>query len=625
MPVKIPTRDAARQALAASRASSCRAGGFRACLLEPRFVTGLVLILAMAGCLYLSLASGLPKFSRAEVFFAECAREMIAADNMVTPLYHGRPFFDKPILSYWLIAGSFKLLGPSHLAARLPSVLAALLAILVTALAGLALYGRKAALFAAMALASSFMYLAFAASCMSDMLLVLFDSLSVSLIFAGIMSQRWRSLLWFLASLSVGLAFLTKGPVGLVLPAALAVIYLSMTGRLALVRPKHLILAAVAVFLVAGPWFAAAWDTNGNASMYYFFVRENLIRFAGSTYDTHRPIWFMLQSLLVGFAPWSIFLPFALFSFLGKHKDSSRFSEHPAELYLWLWIAVVTLFFSLSRGKIDYYMLPAFPAAAILVGLYLDCWLSMPKRPLVRLGWAIAVALIASGPPAALFLYQLIGQGQSGTAGWLALPAVLLVTGFVMLTCLTGRLYHQAYSLAFIATALSATVFAHAVLPVLANMRPIGEYAGIINAAGSQARVGIYSGLNKWVDEITFQTAREPRLIANAASLDRFLSRPGAAFAIVPEHIFAALPAGEADRFSVMKRRRTIMHSLNPGFAFARAGRLKEAEPVLLVTNLKLSARSPGTVAGVYIHSRVSAPPAMTLTPSGDHLLAGSR
>ena len=80
-----------------------------------------LIILTVIIITQLTLAYNLQKFSRAEIFFAQCAKEMIAQANFITPLFHNHPFFDKPILTYWLIILSFKQFGINHLAARIPS------------------------------------------------------------------------------------------------------------------------------------------------------------------------------------------------------------------------------------------------------------------------------------------------------------------------------------------------------------------------------------------------------------------------------------------------------------------------------------------------------------------------
>jgi 4-amino-4-deoxy-L-arabinose transferase-like glycosyltransferase len=98
-----------------------------------RFWLPLLCIVALAGAMYATFAVSWVKFSRAEVFFSECAREMIAQNNLVTPLYHNQPFFDKPIWAYWLIISMFKTFGVSHWAARVPSIIASICTIALTA------------------------------------------------------------------------------------------------------------------------------------------------------------------------------------------------------------------------------------------------------------------------------------------------------------------------------------------------------------------------------------------------------------------------------------------------------------------------------------------------------------
>src|SRR6185437_3902735 len=170
----------------------------------------------------------------------------------------------------------------------------------------------------------------------------------------------------------------TKGPIGIVLPAISFVAFLALTKRLHFIKPLHVIAGAIIAGLIAVPWFFAAYKANGTWALAYFFIRENFQRYAAATYDTHKPVWFMLVSLLTGFLPWSIFLPGALSSFVRKFRGKAGWqpallsADIQPKLYLWLWVATVTAFFSFSRGKCDYYVLPVYPAAAALVAIYLS-------------------------------------------------------------------------------------------------------------------------------------------------------------------------------------------------------------------------------------------------------------
>lgn len=489
-----------------------------------RPATALLLGLVLIACavLYLALAGNWLKFSRAEVFFSECAREMIVQRNMVTPLYHGQPFFDKPILTYWLIITSFKALGVSHLAARLPSILAALTTLGITA--GAASWiarsaGRgenRVALLSAMMLGSSFMFLSFAYLCMSDMLLVMFDALTMSLLFAGTVqpSQKRRDLVFWAASLSAGLAFLVKGPVGIALPAVSFLIYVLLTRQLSLLKPRHFAVSIVTAAVVAFPWFFSAYQANGSWSLAYFFFRENVQRFAGSTYDTHKPIWFMVQSLFLGYLPWSILVPPALYAFVCKARagDACR-----PQLFLWTWVATITLFFSLSRGKIDYYELPAYPALAILVALYLTDEKLSEK---LRRGISVAVASI------------------------------------------------------FVAIVAGGTYYATVFLPGMVKNQSLALYSQWAKEAAPGAPIGVHSRIHYWRDEITFQSGREVSEVKDAAAAATLLGIPGALI-IVPDTVY-----DEIQRLNMPVRvldvREVASKPFTPKLLFDRRGKLND-------------------------------------------------
>jgi 4-amino-4-deoxy-L-arabinose transferase-like glycosyltransferase len=489
----------------------------------------LLLASVLIGCavLYLALGGNWLKFSRAEVFFSECGREMLAQGNMITPLYHGQPFFDKPILTYWLIIASFKTLGVSHLAARLPSIFAALGTIGITA--GAASWisrtsGRgenRVALLSAMILGSSFMFLSFAYLCMSDMLLVLFDTITMCLLFAGTVRQERRDWLFWFASVSAGFAFLIKGPVGVVLPVLAFLIYLVLTGQLNLLKPRHFLFGIATVAAVSFPWFFSAYQANGSWSLAYFFFRENVQRFAGATYDTHKPVWFMVQSLFLGFLPWSVLIPPVLWSFAKQIRLGT--ACHP-QVFLWTWVATVTAFFSFSRGKIDYYELPVYPALAILMALYLT-------EPQI---FSEAARRRISVGATAVFL-AIIGGG---------------------------------------------TIYATMFLPVLVKNQSLGLYANFARQAASGASVGVHTRVKYWIDEITFQSGREATEVKDAAGALSMLDTPGSVV-IVPDTVFDELKVLNDRRASglplrVLDRREVASKPFTPKLLFDRGGRLND-------------------------------------------------
>ncbi len=562
------------------------------------FRRSLFLVSLLSGLLYLTIAAFSSKFNRAEVFFAESAREMIAAANWVTPLFHGQGFFDKPILTYWLIIASFKATAISHLAARAPSIIASVAVIVITACACRRLFGVRSGLLAGMTLGSAFMYISFSALCMSDMLLVLFDTLALVCFYAGIEQEKKRTLCWTLASVAMGFGFLAKGPVAIALPGLFFAAYLTLTKRVRMVKLHHLATFAITVALIGAPWFIMAYKANGLGAITYFFVHENLHRYSGSTYDTHKPIWFMLVSLLGGFAPWSLFLPFILPASINRWRQDFFDRRAQVELYCWLWVAVVIGFFSLSRGKIDYYALPVFPACACLVGLYLTEWASTRNRIAIAGGYLLSLAVIVAGILLGVLTFILPLEPEWACLAVLFAPLSLGIFGVTMVR---RGIIGGGYFTGFGGVILLGLVYALMVLPVIQDLQPVIGFSERIAHRQDDSRVAIYTGLERWVDEVTFRTRREPKVLKNAQDLNDFLSAPGSAWLMITREDFELVAGSiEEERLMISQEKPFICGSISPGFILKRAGDLTDGETLLLVTKAQDALQASRAVKPVH-------------------------
>lgn len=570
-------------------------------------------ILFLAAVSYLSLAYNWPKFSRAEVFFAECVREMFEADNFVTPLYHGTPFFDKPILVYWFIASSYVLGGISHFTARIPSILMALGTVLLTAQSGKHLYGARSGAMAAAVLASSLMFISFSNLCMSDMSLVFFDTLSLTLLYASLMQDKKRSVLLYWASLSMGLGFLVKGPVGIVLPAVSFAVYLTITKQWGKIQfGKHVIPCSLILAGAGVPWFMAAYRQNGAGALSYFFIHENLERFAGSTYDTHRPVWFMIVSLLSGMLPWSVFIPFCIADFWKTLRLSSAFagsssvstglassadnvissSQAPVaestliknkQIYLWLWTAVVIGFFSFSRGKIDYYALPAYPAMAILIGAYLTRACDLKNKPASFFAWLASALLVVAGI-GSVFVLPGLFAGQDFRS-WLSLPLVLSACGALMLYCTKIGDLRKTFKMLFVSISLIAIAFSFQVYPWISSKQAVLKYIPYIRNLSDSGRVGVYTSLQNWIDEVTFQTGKEPMRIDSVKMAEQFMKAKLPCLLLIQEDEFEQMSAESKTSLRIIAKNPFIPRSLNPVYFASKAASLGKQTQLLLVSN----------------------------------------
>lgn len=330
---------------------------------------------------------GVPRLERAEIYFLDAARGMVESGDWLVPRYQGEPFFDKPILSYWLMAAAMKAFGTTALAARCVPVLAALGLLLATAWLGTLLYDRRSALAGAFVLSTTLAFFAFARIAMADMLLALWTTLAVAL---GVLACRERPPSWALPALgaALGLGFATKGPIALLVPG-LALAPLVWRRRRGPWAALPLASAALLCAVLGLGWFALVYARLGPAPLEYFFLRENLQRFAAETYDVGRPFWFYPPAYLAQGLPWAPLLPLALWRLLAGAVDPRG---RPATRLLTVWVVLVLVPLSLSRGKIDYYLLPLYPALSLVLGRHLAL---VPWQRLDR-AWARGVLLLAA-------------------------------------------------------------------------------------------------------------------------------------------------------------------------------------------------------------------------------------
>jgi len=332
--------------------------------------------LVAAAAILLLVSLGAAPLERAEIYFVDAARAMVESGDYLVPRYRGEPFFDKPPLTYWLMAASFRLFGFTLIAARLVPVAAALALLCATAWLGRLIFDRATGVAAAAVLASTLLFLSFGRVAMSDMLLALWTTLAVALALEGETAAGLRARGIGLAlGIVLGLGFLTKGPIALVLPGLGVATWAWRRRRLPLRAADRTL--AIAVFAVVGlAWFALVYRRLGAAPLEYFFLHENLERFASETYDAGRsPAYYLGAYLAVGL-PWSLLFPRAAFRL------------PPGERAILAWLALMAVPLSLARGKIDYYLLPLAPAASLVVARFLTArdWSVIDRR------WAQAAA-----------------------------------------------------------------------------------------------------------------------------------------------------------------------------------------------------------------------------------------
>jgi len=301
-----------------------------------------------------------------EAFYADAAREMVASGDWITPHYNYEPRFQKPVLYYWLTAAATLVLGENEMASRLWAAMAGLGLVLVTAAAGRRWYDESTGLLAGAIVATNFGYFSIGRMALPDLPLAFCISLAIwAALVATLEQERSPRKFVLLASLALGLGFLTKGPVGLIIPAIVIVPVLMIERRSIALTPSDIVLGFVVMVSVAVPWYVVMWLRHGNEYLQGFFIGDNFERFATDRFNDPRPWWFYLPIVAGGLLPWT---PLALVwlgpltQFVRRRRDIGTI-----DLRLMLWAALPLAFFSLSVGKQPRYILPVLPPLALLL------------------------------------------------------------------------------------------------------------------------------------------------------------------------------------------------------------------------------------------------------------------
>ncbi len=371
-----------------------------------------------------------------EAVFAQASKEMVQSGNWITPTYDGAKRFDKPIMIYWLMAGSYKAFGINEFAARFPSAVAAcLLALAVflfeglsrekSRLSGLFVRREKRAFYAALSLMLSLFYLAYSHAAVTDMTLTLFITLSLLCFY--LYSSREKKAYIYGFYLFAALAFLTKGLIGIIFPVGIAFVYLLLTRGFGQAVKKLLSIPAILLFLaVSAPWYVACYMANGNEFIQNFFIKQHFDRYLHVISGHTGPVYYYIPVLLLGLFPWIAFLPQGVRNALRERKDS------PGLLAL-IWLVFVVVFFSFAKTKLPDYVLPAVPAAALLIASGMSTALGRSGRVS---NWFIALVslALAAGFFAArgyLFKAGIVADWAYWLSGIMVLMALVAMDGGV--------------------------------------------------------------------------------------------------------------------------------------------------------------------------------------------------
>lgn len=287
--------------------------------------------------------------------YAAISRTMVRTGNYVVPTLAGKPWFEKPPLLFWTMALAIRAFGPNEFAVRIPSVLSLLLILALLMWWGNRRLGKDAGLIAALIFAMSPLVMGLCRLGTADMLLCCCLTMAVIALWEMTLKPVWSVVL----GVSVGLAVLTKGPVGLGLVGLQVVVAIRLLRRQ--LRFRWLCLALLVAVAVFAPWYVRISGLQGGSLFRQFILAQNVGRFAGgdAAHSVRQPMLYLLYYVLVvwlGVHPWSALTPGSL------RSDGSSVRG-----YLLSWSLIVFGFFTLAVSKLPSYILPALPTMALLI------------------------------------------------------------------------------------------------------------------------------------------------------------------------------------------------------------------------------------------------------------------
>lgn len=386
----------------------------------PPMTLSFFIIIILSAITFLWRLGSIGLVDETEPLFAEAARQMLETGNWVTPYFNGETRFDKPPLIYWLMAIAYQVVGVNEWAVRLPSALSAfgltvflffvLVRFGVSPLATRSQFRQRhwTSLIGAATLALSPEFMIWARIGVSDLLLTGCMGSALLCFFMGYVHSETVPEkpffhfnippFWYIGFyVFTALAVLTKGPVGLVLPGLIIIVFLLYQKKLWTVFKEMRVFSGTIIFLVLTiPWYVLVITENGGAYIESFFGYHNIERFTRVVNDHGAPWYFYFLIVLVGFAPLSIYLPSAIAQL--KIWQRRFWSHQPRHqqlgIFAFFWFAVIFSFFTIAVTKLPSYVIPLLPASAILVGLFWSYYQENPVDQRLTLNSLINIIFV---------------------------------------------------------------------------------------------------------------------------------------------------------------------------------------------------------------------------------------
>ncbi len=375
-----------------------------------RFRWPIILLAIMAGSLFVGLEN-IPLMDEDEPRFSTAARTMVETGDYIKPWFNDQPRYAKPVLIYWLMAGCYRVFGFRDMAPRLPSTVFSVLTALALYCFARALGRRRLGIMAAAAWLCMIQTTIWARAAITDATLTFFIMSALMCLFLGFRAEgRQRDLAFAAAGAAMGLAFLTKGLMGIVLPGFIALVYLLWTRQLWQQVTHIRWWQPLLLFAVIGlPWYMIMYRIDGMVFIRAFFWHEHAERFLrGFSHHRTSPLNYLyyVAILLTLCYPWGAMIPAALGQFRSRAFRVWKPAGQDLGRFLAVWFGAIFLGFSLSKTKNPQYIQATYPALCLLVAALFEHgirrWKRLQRVEKLTIAACLVVGVLFSGIFAAL-------------------------------------------------------------------------------------------------------------------------------------------------------------------------------------------------------------------------------
>jgi len=452
-----------------------------------------------------------PPYHPDENFYVESSLRMIESGDYITPVYHEKKRFAKPILYYWMVVSSFKVFGVSLASARIPSAIFGTLSIGLVFLLGRNLFDSRVGLFSSFILPTTYLHFQISRWSSTDMALSFFILLALYLFALSYKANFKKIIYTYLFYISIGLGFMVKGPVAILIPGLTILGFLIVTKRRARFSDLHIGKGLIIVLMIILPWFAAMFWMHGEEFKNHIIGNEIKNRLVHNT-----PFSFYYVGVLFRYQlPWSLFFIFAVlkqFGFLGpinsmgiglidrmkgigknviKHAKLIFKEGNEPLNFCYTWIVACLALFILLRVEHSRYMLPCFPAVSILTAkMFADAEETSLKLRFAGLNFSSIFTALTFLTLSTLTGLGMFIQGSTPSAFFI-LPAILLIGSLILVWLVRSKNSEKMVFPTAVVLALTFSSLSGDVLPFF-NQYPMKKFAEHINQENIREPIAIY-------------------------------------------------------------------------------------------------------------------------------------